>query len=776
MDYYIDAVDAENLKMVSASVYNTIVDKLVKRPIKQVPVSQPRSWGADRFKEVYDKIPGLENNAGNELAGINWSILVGVGKTTMNMPSQNIMQWPVQVVGEKVSGSFANWTKSIRTKLLVATFIGNEIMKSTFTITILGLLSLLAVSSRAQQATITVQAGQKQHHLSRLLTGACLEDVNHEVYGGIDSQMIYGESFADAVPQPSLKGGCADGVSGMWRAFRRGTPEGQFSLDEQTPFIGHQSQRISFASGAGELGIENQGLNRWGMNFAKNEKYEGYIWARAEALMDVFVAFESRDGRAIYAEKRLKLGAGNWKRLDFTLQPNAMDKAGRFVLKLKQPGTVTVGYVLLQPAPWGRFKNLPVRKDVAEGLINQGITVLRYGGCMVNAREYRWKNMVGPRAFRPPYKGWWHAHSSNGWGIFDFLGFCEAAGFAAVPDVNLEETPQDMADFIEYANGSTDSTWGRKRAEDGHPNPYHLAYLEIGNEEVVNEYYWQKFKPIAEAIWAKDPSIILVVGDFIYEQPIQDPFNFPGAGNHLTTLAAHQKILQLARQYDREVWFDVHVGTDGPRPHFGGTISYIDALDKLAEGAKHRVVFLEFNAANHSQRRALANAVAINTVERDGRIPIATSANCLQPDGQNDNEWNQGLLFLNPSQVWLQPPGYVTQMISRNYQPVLVESEVESAGDVLDVSATRSEDNRTLVLQVVNLNDRPTTATVHLEGFVPRRPKARAQTLTGALDAQNTSDNPQLVMPSSTEWQHGLQQGRTTYTFPADSLTVIRFN
>jgi hypothetical protein len=298
---------------------------------------------------------------------------------------------------------------------------------------------------------------------------------------------------------------------------------------------------------------------------------------------------------------------------------------------------------------------------------------------MVNAAEYRWKKMIGPRAKRPPYAGTWYPYSSNGWGIFDFLNFCEAAGFLAVPDVNCNETPQDMANFVECVNGPADSEWGRRRAADGHPKPYHLKHLEIGNEERVDENYFQKFKGIAEAIWARDPNIILVVGDFAYGQPIKDPFHFNGAASRITTLAAQQKILELAKSHHREVWFDVHVGTDGPRPDFGGTFSYIDALDKLAEGAKHRVVIFEYNAGNHSLRRALANAAATIWVERDGRLPVVTSANCLQPDGQNDNDWNQGLLFLNPSRVWLQPPGYVTQMISRNYQPLVVNSEIENS-------------------------------------------------------------------------------------------------
>ena len=101
------------------------------------------------------------------------------------------------------------------------------------------------------------------------------------------------------------------------------------------------------------------------------------------------------------------------------------------------------------------------------------------------------------------------------------------------------------------------------------------------------------------------------------------------------------------------MWFDVHVWTDGPTPDstLAGMFSYDTALGQIANGANYQVVVFELNANNHSQRRALANALAINAIERDGRLPITTSANCLQPDGQNDNGWDQGLLFLNPPSV-----------------------------------------------------------------------------------------------------------------------------
>ena len=509
------------------------------------------------------------------------------------------------------------------------------------------------------------------------------------------------------------------------------------------------------------------------MNFVKDKPYEGYLWARAGSPVEVFVALEGRDG-SVYAEKSMKLKAGGWQRLDFMLEPTAADTEGQFAIKLKQYGTLTLGYLFLQPGPWGRFKDLPVRKDVAEGLIDQGVTLLRYGGSMVNNPKYRWKKMIGPRAHRPPYEGHWHPYSSDGWGIFDFLNFCEAAGFVGIPDFDINESPQDMADLMEYLDDAPDNKWGSKRVADGHAAPYHLKYIELGNEERVDDNYFIKFKAMAEVIWAKDPSIILIVGDFSYHHVITDPYNFTGADSGIITLAAQRKILELARQHDREVWFDLHVWTDGPRPDSSlpGMFSYIDAMDRIDGGAKHKVLVFELNANNHCQRRALANALAINAMQRDGRLPIACSANCLQPDGQNDNGWDQGLLFLNPKQTWMQPPAFVTEMISRNYQPLVVKSESPSRD--LDVSATKSADGKTLVLQVVNVGEKAATVLLKISGFVPTKPVAHMLALEGPLDAQNTATATKAITPAATEWEPGLVNGETTVTFPAYSFTVIQ--
>jgi hypothetical protein len=454
------------------------------------------------------------------------------------------------------------------------------------------------------------------------------------------------------------------------------------------------------------------------------------------------------------------------------MTPGAADKAGRFTLKLKQPGSVVLGYAFLQPGEWGRFKGLPVRRDIAEGLINQGITVLRYGGSMANNWAYKWKNMIGPRDRRPPYAGTWYRYSSNGWGIPDFMNLCEAAGFEYIPTFNMGETPQAMADFIEYAKGSADSEWARKRIADGHPAPYRLKYLQLGNEQRVNAEYAKNFEGLARAIWAKDSDVILVVGDYFYER-IKDP-----DGAAITTLAAHKRILQFAKENNREVWFDVHVGTVYPvkyNPSLDGMFYLSDALAKIGDGARFKVVIFELNADIHTQQRALANALAINAIERDGRTPIVTSANGLQPDGQNDNGWNQGLLFFNPSTVWLQAPGYVTQMISRNYLPQLVQCNV-TGGDVwLDVNAKRSEDGKTLVMQIVNPMDKEVSVQIHLAGFTPTKSVAQVAVLAGPLGAMNTGDKTDTIVSKQSEWQHQIKDGNARFTFAPYSFTIIRF-
>jgi len=187
------------------------------------------------------------------------------------------------------------------------------------------------------------------------------------------------------------------------------------------------------------------------------------------------------------------------------------------------------------------------------------------------------------------------------------------------------------------------------------------------------------------------------------------------------------------------------------------------------------VLVFELNAVNHTQRRALANALAINAIERDGRLPITCSANGLQPDGQNDNGWDQGLLFLNPSQVWLQPPGQVARMYSANYQPLEVRTSVsDSNHNDLDVSGQLSQDGKTLVLKVVNAGGKVVPTSILIRGYSPTHRAAEVEELSGSLSAMNTATITNQIQVIQKRLLLHSKNGETECDFQPHSVTVIK--
>ncbi|MHB9031703.1 MAG: alpha-L-arabinofuranosidase C-terminal domain-containing protein [Anaerolineae bacterium] len=652
------------------------------------------------------------------------------------------------------------------------------------------------------QATIRIHPDAVTGSISPYLTGACLEDVNHEQYGGIASQMLFGEHFEeepqeiDARLDPAFAGlsgtiSCRAERTHLkqrsdvrsWQPYRQGSAEGYFQHSTLRARRGRASQRITFLGGEGEAGIENRGLNRWGLNLLAGKPYEGLVVALADDACEVFVSLQSADGTQVYAETRLSVpGDHAWHPLSFNLTPCACDQAARFAVALRAPGTAWVDYCRLEPGAWGRFHELAVRRDIAEGLVNQGLTVLRQGGSMVNTdwtsearcpgSGYRWKKMIGPREDRPPYLGIYYIYSSNGFGVIDFAALCEAAGFACVPAINPSESPADAADLVEYLNGESTTPWGARRAADGHPQPYGLSYLEFGNEEgvtlpdgrrIIRPDYPEFFAGLAQAVASRDPSITLVAAPWLYQEK---ELAYPE--NHETT----RRLLAACRGH--KVLWDVHVGGDGLRD--GDVVeSFIPRLRAYLDGIdpENRVKFciLEENGGRHDLQRALGHAHIINTVERmNGEVLIDCPANCLQPWQENDNSWDQGQLFFTPGQVWGMPPYYAQQMIARAFQPLGIRAEVQGDGGALDISAARSLDGRNVTLKVVNLEAADQPAAISVTGYTAGR--VTCAQLLGELTAENTPEQPARVAPVTSEqaWEGGELQ----FTFPGHSFTILQ--
>ncbi len=556
------------------------------------------------------------------------------------------------------------------------------------------------------------------------------------------------------------------GVSGMWDAVHTGSASGRYTWDPVNPLNSAHSQQVKFTDGgSGTIGIANRGLNRWGISLKRGQKFYCSLYLRQKELAGgaVFVSLQSSDGSSTYALKQVTGIGAEWKRFQFTLTSTADDPRGRFVLWLDKPGTLWIDQVTLMPTGADLFHGLPIRADIANALQSEGVTFLRYGGTMVNAPAYKFKNMIGDPDLRPQVKGNWYPYSTNGFAIEEFVRFCRAAHIEPAFAINIDETAQDAADMVEYLNGRANSVWGKKRAENGHSAPYGVRYIEIGNEEALDgnkdwyRRYLARFEALEPAMHAVDPHLKLVIAAWWRaDEPL---------------------CREIAQKLNgKAALWDVHVGGDGLRD--GDDVNremetMQSLLQKWSPGTSLKACIFEENGGRHDIQRALGHAHILNVTERHGDFVLMDCpANCLQPWLQNDNGWDQGQFFFTPDKAWGMPPYYAQQMAAESYEPLCVQCAVESPNHNLDVTATRSEDGKTLVLKVVNLGGNDHHASIALEGFLNPRPTARTWTLSGTLTDVNTPTDPRHILP--VEGTLAASGGKIEVDVKAYSYTVIR--
>ena len=568
-------------------------------------------------------------------------------------------------------------------------------------------------------------------------------------------------------------------VAGMWEATVTGNV-GTTAVITSGVYSGKQSQRLSFIRGNGSVSINNMGLNRMGMNLESGKDYNGYFYAKSETPLTVYLAFENKEGTRRYCETTVTV-SGEYQKYGFSLTPNTDDDMGRFVIELKSQGVLDVGYVFLEPGEWGLYKGLHVRRDVGELLEKQGISVLRFGGCMANAEGYLWKKMTGAPETREIYRGWWYEKSSFGFGIIEFLDLCEALGVEMIPDFSSYESAADMEDFVQFALGTDpNNKWVKLRQSMGREAPYHLKYIQIGNEDKIDNAFALRFNRIANAIWKVDPSITVIVGDFEYKDVITDPMNFTGAASGITSLAGHKTILNNATTKGGKVLFDIHFwsesGTD-PMRFFPVAKSLYEALKSIAPDADTALCVLELNANNHDFERALCNAMAISNAERiSDIITIMCSANALQVDKQNDNGWNQGLVFMDNSGAWYQAPAYVDRMFYDCYLDNLASfTASDNVNDLtFDVTAMVSDDGKTVSLKIVNRTGDAKGLGIEIPDFENVTMKVVA--MKGVLKAKNTTEKKDMITPDKAViTEDALASGMALINVSGYSVTTVVF-
>jgi alpha-L-arabinofuranosidase len=562
-------------------------------------------------------------------------------------------------------------------------------------------------------------------------------------------------------------------ISEWWDKVVVGDAKAHYDLDSDNPYNSSRSQKVEFRSGTrGTVGIANRGLNRWGIAFKANHSYEGRLYLRGDCPSGVTVALQDANGTKTYASKVFTGIGSNWNKYSFSLTSSETDNNGCFAIWLSNPGTVWVDQAVLLPAVGDRYKGTLMRADIGHAIVAAGITTIRVGGDAINPPGWRWKNLIGDPDKRPQFNHPWYPFQTGGFGVDEYLRFCEASGIEPLWGLNGGETAQDAADFIEYCNGPATSKWGKKRAENGHPKTYGITYVQLGNGFAGVDHT----AAVAEAMHRVDPRIRLLGGALTH---------------HVAHVPADDFMKDLAARFDGKVYaISVLPYNDQP----GDALRWGHLVDRLQSTIKQvnpnsslRLFSQEVNGGRHDLQRALNDVQYLQVSERHNDfVQVMSYCNLLAADKQLQNGWEQGRIYFNNSEAWLQPSAISMAMARRHYQPHLVWSEssgpaMEAAAypdekhtiDRLSVTATRNDLGDVLVIKAVNVGDRPLQTAIKIEGIGAVNPVATVMTLRGpGLNADNTFEQQGNVSAAESRI---FNAGREfLYRLPAKSFTILR--
>ncbi len=520
-----------------------------------------------------------------------------------------------------------------------------------------------AIAVNAQPAKISVDAAHPGHKIPETLWGIFFEDINMSTDGGIYPELVRNRSFEDADTAADWKFKSDQGEASVITADVHGRP---------TPLnaFNRKSLRVQ-ADGA--FTLENDGY--WGMNFVSGDHYTLKLAARGEKFDGKLTAKLLSSTGEVLASGDLSGVGNNWKYHTLTLTANGGDPKGKLEISGDGHGVLFLDMISLMPDK--TWKNHGLRTDLAESLDGLHPKFLRFpGGCWVEGDDFahmnHWKETVGNIDTRTPLWNIWGYNATQGLGFYEYLQMAEDLGAEPLFCINIgmshkETIPmdrmaqwvQDALDAIEYANGPVDSVWGSMRAAAGHPAPFNLKYMEIGNENGGFRGYVEHWNLFYDAIKAKYPYIKFVADgwdNFGDKQPdiVDDHY------------------------YDTPEWFMRHAGLYDKKDRNGPKVF-------VGEYAVTR------NCGLGNLRGAIGEAAFMTGLERNSdEVVMASYAPLLV--NLNHRAWNPDLINFDSSKWYGLPSYYVQQLFANNrgdvYLPTAVQSpevEPEPVGGMIGV-------------------------------------------------------------------------------------------
>lgn len=510
----------------------------------------------------------------------------------------------------------------------------------------------MSESARPVETVVEVDAAARGTAISPDLFGVFFEDLNHAADGGLYAELVQNRSFEyTPAHRPEWHALTA------WELLERDGAAGSVSVAVEAP--PHPANphyavlRTTTASTAGRgAGLRNEGFD--GVAVREGERYDVSLFARlADGTADrLMTQIESRDGSRVYGRAELGPVHGSWERHSAVITCEVTDPEARFTVVAGGIGTVHLDLVSLFPQATFRDRPGGLRADLAQAIADLKPKFVRFpGGCLAHGvglgNMYRWPETVGPLQTRRQQRNLWGYHQSMGLGYYEYFQFCEDIGAKPLPVVpagvccqNTEPTGQvgipeeEMPDYIDevlalvqWANGPADSPWGALRAAAGHPEPFGLEYLGVGNEDTITDTFRDRFSRIHDALREHHPEITVV-----------------GTVGPSPTGEDWEKGWAFARERSVPV-VDEH-SYKSPRWFLESTGRF-DAMDR---GGPHLYIG-EYAARDNDMRSAVAEATYMIAMERNGDVVrLASYAPLLAKRGHT--QWRPDLIYFDNTNVW----------------------------------------------------------------------------------------------------------------------------
>lgn len=610
----------------------------------------------------------------------------------------------------------------------------------------------------AQPHTFDVNTKKVGAAVQPTMYGIFFEDINYAADGGLYGELVKNRSFE-----------FPDALMG-WKAF------GKFEVKNDGPFERCPHYVVLNYSGHNDTatGLQNEGY--FGIGIEKDEEYRFTVWAKTvsgDANVEVSLVDESTmEEHQEFATAELKVSGNEWKKYELILKSSKTVQKANLRLLLKGKNGVALEHVSLFPKYTFKDRENGMRRDLAQALYDLHPGVFRFpGGCIVEGssldQRYQWKNSIGPVENRPLNGNRWLStfnyrlfpdyYQSYGLGFYEYFLLSEDIGAEPLPVLNvgmacqfqnqndpsahvavkdLQPYIQDCLDLIEFANGDVNTTWGKKRAEMGHPAPFNLKFLAVGNEQ-WDDLYYERLRPFVKAIKAKYPNIKLIGTS----GPDSEGEMFEKGWKAMKELKAD---LVDEHFYRDEHWFLSHglryEGYDrkGPKVFAGEYACH-------GNGKKW----------NHFET-SLYEAAFMTDLERNADVvDMATYAPLFaHVDGW---QWRPDMIWYDNTRMFKSVSYYVQQMYAcnkgTNVLPLTMNGKSvagQEGQDGLFASAVVDKKKGEIIVKVANTSDKAQDVTLNLNGLKGSRSATATTLQSDNMDAENTLDNPNLIRPVET--------------------------